>query len=162
MTGKTGDVKNEKITRLISSICDDTVYATSRGRIKHLTMGLGMKSITGARKVIDILNRMGHGIVQQPGLVTSLAWDNYDEHIETLSGCDTVQDTVGICYQNNPSGIQDNILTDTTSTTQETEHVNVEVRPSDLIVHLYRSHWNHTERSLSPSMLLPKYHAPSI
>ena len=66
-----------------------------------------MKSITGSRKVIDILNHMGHsisyhiveeietslateiskrqiatpdGIIQQPGLITSLAWDNYDEN----------------------------------------------------------------------------------
>lgn len=29
-----------------------------------------------------------------------LAWDNYDELTETLSGKDTLHDTVGICYQN--------------------------------------------------------------
>ena len=192
-TGKTGDVKNDKITRLISSICDDTEYATSRGRIKpgkHLTMGLGMKSITGARKVIDILNRMGHcicyhtveeietslatdissrqsstpdGIVQQPGLVTSLAWDNYDENIETLSGCDTVHDTVGICYQNIPSGIQDNILTDTPSTTQETEHLSVEVTKTKRSSRAFVSEPQPLEPyRKKPKMTKFQYHAPSI
>jgi hypothetical protein len=29
-----------------------------------------------------------------------LAWDNYDELTKTLSGKDTLHDTVGICYQN--------------------------------------------------------------
>lgn len=94
---------------------------------KHLTIGLGMKSITGSRKVIDILNRMGHsisyhlteeietrlateiterkqstpdGLSMKPGLATGLAWDNFDQNTETVSGSGTVHDTVGICYQN--------------------------------------------------------------
>ena len=32
----------------------------------------------------------------------ALAWDNFDENSETLSGHDTLLDTVGICYQNIP------------------------------------------------------------
>ena len=94
---------------------------------KHLLIGPGMKSITGSRKVIDILNRLGHsisyhlteefetrlaseisdknystpdGLSMNPGLATALAWDNFDENIETMSGDGTVHDTVGICYQN--------------------------------------------------------------
>jgi hypothetical protein len=108
----------------------DVMFATSRGKIKpgkHLTMGLGMKSLTGSRKVINVLNRMGHsisyqiaeeletqlateiserkistpdGLLRQPGLMTGLAWDNFDENTETISGAGTVHDTVGICYQN--------------------------------------------------------------
>ena len=39
------------------------------------------------------------------GLFTGLAWDNYDELTETLSGRDTLHDTVGICYQNRPSHV---------------------------------------------------------
>ena len=35
--------------------------------------------------------------------VTSLAWDNYDENCETLSGRGTVHDTVGISFQNVPT-----------------------------------------------------------
>ena len=89
-------------------------------------MGLGMKSLTGSRKVVEILNHMGHSIgyhmaesmeteiassivtegkllpdllLPLLGLSTGLAWDNYDELTETLSGRDTLHDTVGICYQ---------------------------------------------------------------
>ncbi|KAH3775243.1 hypothetical protein DPMN_176643 [Dreissena polymorpha] len=40
------------------------------------------------------------GILKIPGLSTALAWDNYDEMNETLSGSGTLHDTVGICYQN--------------------------------------------------------------
>jgi hypothetical protein len=32
-------------------------------------------------------------------LSTSLAWDNFDHNNETLSGKDTLHDTVSICYQ---------------------------------------------------------------
>ena len=94
---------------------------------KHMSVGLGIKSLTGSRKVIDILNHFGHsisyhtieaietdlatniiarncatpeGIDQSPGLSTGVAWDNYDENTETLSGGNTLHDTVGICYQN--------------------------------------------------------------
>ena len=83
--------------------------------------------MTGSRKVIEVLNRHGHcigyhtaeiietdlatqivnrqnatpdGLLQHSGLCTSLAWDNYDERTETLSGAGTLHDTVGICYQN--------------------------------------------------------------
>ena len=41
-------------------------------------------------------------LLQQPGLCTCLAFDNYDELTETLSGRDTLHDTVGICFQNRP------------------------------------------------------------
>ena len=77
--------------------------------------------------MIDMLNRFGHCInyhkveeiktdlatkVQETNIMTpegiervsgrcmGLAWDNYDENIETLSGANTLHDTVGICYQN--------------------------------------------------------------
>ncbi len=84
------------------------MYVTSRGRTKpakHLCLGLGLKSLTGSRRVIEMLNRFGHsigyhtvesietelaivitdrnnatpdGLLQRPGLSTALAWDNYD------------------------------------------------------------------------------------
>ena len=37
---------------------------------------------------------------RRPGLATALAWDDYDENTETLSGGGTLHDTFGICYQN--------------------------------------------------------------
>jgi hypothetical protein len=106
------------------------MFVTSRGGIKpskHVCLGLGLKSLTGSRRVIEILNRFGHcvnyhavesletdlatvikernqttpdGILKQAGLATGLAWDNYDENNETLTGAGTLHDTVGICYQN--------------------------------------------------------------
>ena len=126
----TGSPEPTKRSRLVNSVADDIIYGCSRGRIvpsKHVAMALGMKSITGSRKVIEILNRFGHsvhyhaaeemeteiaekildqdsetpdGIERKEGLCTGLAWDNYDEMNETLSGAGTLHDTVGICYQN--------------------------------------------------------------
>jgi hypothetical protein len=96
-------------------------------------MGLAMKSMTGSRKINELLNHLGHsigyhvteefetelatdisekgeltpdGIVKTGGLATALAWDNYDELTETLSGKGTVHDTVGICYQNVPGEVE--------------------------------------------------------
>ena len=121
---------SDGMKRRANSSAQDAVYTISRGKLKpakHLTMGLAMKSLTGSRKVVEILNRLGHsisyhtteeietelattisvqnqslpdGLLKQSGLCTSLAWDNYDELTETLSGKDTLHDTVGICYQN--------------------------------------------------------------
>lgn len=83
--------------------------------------------MTGSRRIIEIMNRFGHpisyhiveeleaqiasdisdrrmttpdAILKEPGLFTGLAWDNYDENRETLSGSGTLHDTVGICYEN--------------------------------------------------------------
>ena len=129
-TGSDQQPDIEKMKRLEQSVSQDVIYATTRGRTKpgkHLTLGLGLKSMTGSRKVIEVLNRHGHcigyhtaeiietdlatqivnrqnvtpdGLLQHSGLCTFLAWDNYDERTETLSGLGTLHDTVGICYQN--------------------------------------------------------------
>ena len=85
---------------------------------------------TGSRKVLEILNHYGHsisyhtvevletdlttnvsdrhcttpeGITKLPGLCMGITWNNYDENTETLSGANTIHDTVGIWYQNVPS-----------------------------------------------------------
>ena len=106
------------------------MYTVSNGvlkPLKHLCLGVALKSLTGSRKVIEIVNHLGHstgyttteeietdlaisiqnqehltpdGMQRLPGLATGTAWDNYDENTETLSGADTLHDTVGICYQN--------------------------------------------------------------
>lgn len=89
-------------------------------------LGLVMKSITGSRKVVEILNRFGHsvsysavesletelafsvadssqatpsGLRLSPYLRTGLAFDNFDCFVETINGKDTLHDTVGIAYQ---------------------------------------------------------------
>ena len=129
-TGSLKAATNDKVSRLIESVCADVMFASSRWRFKpgkHLNMGLGIKSMTGSRKVLEILNRFGlsisyhiveeietslandistkqfstpDGLLRQSGLATALAWDNYDVNTETLSGGGTVHDTVGIRYQN--------------------------------------------------------------
>jgi len=129
-TGKSTTPNTDQMERLIQSVVDDVMYNASHGRLKqskHLCLALTIKSLIGSRKIIEILNRFGHcvgyhyteqletelattisdrthttpdGITRRPGLCTSLAFDNYDEQTETLSGHGTLHDTVGICYQN--------------------------------------------------------------
>ena len=135
-TGESAQPENERVQRLVQSVSDDVIFATTRGRIKpgkHLCLGLGLKSLTGSRRVLEILNRFGHsvsyhtvetietqmateisdrnqaipdGLTKSAGLSTSLAWDNYDENTETLTGSGTLHDTVGMCYQNIPNTME--------------------------------------------------------
>lgn len=119
-----GEMKRNKI----SSICSSIILTASNGRIKPstcLTLGLSAKSLTGSRRIINILNRLGHSIsytlVEEietelayacssenrvlpydlnPRIHTHVAFDNYDQYVETASGKDTLHDTVGIAYQN--------------------------------------------------------------
>lgn len=93
-----------------------------------LFLGLATKSITGSRKMVNILYRMGFSIsytlteeietelaygcsVEEhilpygmesncPDLRTHVAFDNFDKFVETVNGKDTLHDTVGIVYQN--------------------------------------------------------------
>ena len=47
----------------IKSITDEVVYATSHGRLKpgkNLSLAISVKSLTGSRRVVEILNRFGH------------------------------------------------------------------------------------------------------
>lgn len=88
-------------------------------------MGIAMKSLTSSKKILTILNRLGHSVsytkaeeletdmtfsslqenqIFPPGVVlaqdlrTNVAWDNFDRFVETLSGKNTLHDTVGILY----------------------------------------------------------------
>ena len=129
-TGSIVKDANERVQRYIESAAEDCLFAGSSGIIKpskHVCLGLGLESITGSRKVIETLNRVGHclhyhtvealetdlamsvteknsstpdDLLQQPGLEMGIAWDNYDENVETLSGSGTIHDTVGLRYQN--------------------------------------------------------------
>lgn len=119
----------ESLKIKIRSICHDIIYNVSDGKIKpskHVLLGLSMKSLTSSKKVLNILNKYGHsisytvaeeleteltysayernniippGITPRNDLFTSVAFDNYDRFVETLSGKDTLHDTVGIIYQ---------------------------------------------------------------
>lgn len=125
------DSKSEKMEIKIKSICDSIIYTMSCGTVKPstcLSLAFVTKSITGSRRMVEILNRMGHcvsysvveeleselaygcaanteilpyGLVpKNPILRTHVAFDNYDKFVETSSGKDTLHDTVGIVYQN--------------------------------------------------------------
>ena len=113
----------------ITSISKDVVFAAPYGRqrpIKHLQIGMAIKSLTGSKKVATVLNRLGHcinyngieelemeltyncsnakqitpsGMSKEKNCSMGLAFDNYDRFTETLSKKDTLHDTVGTAYQ---------------------------------------------------------------
>ena len=109
-------------------------------------LGIALKSLTGSRKFVEIMNRLGHcmsyytieeiekeakfkstknnlftpsGMKLDPQCGTGVAWDNFDLLVETFSGKDTLHDTVGIAYQT--------VITDDSN---ETEHDNIKTSTS--------------------------------
>lgn len=101
----------------------------TNGRIipsKHIVLGSALKSLTSSKKVVKILHRYGHicsydviqeleteatyttmdesrlcpsEIQMEQGLCTGTAFDNFDRFVETTSGKTTMNDTVGIIFQ---------------------------------------------------------------
>ncbi|EFX75137.1 hypothetical protein DAPPUDRAFT_108189 [Daphnia pulex] len=94
-----------------------------------------MNSVTGSRKTIEVVNKLGHGInyhvteeqeteltysttdkskllpwglQRHNQLGTGVAFDNYDQFVETLTGKDPLRDTVRIVYQDLFEGLQVN------------------------------------------------------
>ena len=88
---------------------------------------MALKSLTSSRKVINILNKFGHccsytsteeleteatfnatscsqicpnDIVRKPNLSRGVAFNNFDRFVDTITGKDTLHDTVGIIFQN--------------------------------------------------------------
>ena len=106
----------------------DTVFLVTNGRkkpSKHLKLGLPVKSMTGSKKLIGIFNKYGHcvsyttteeletertftvtsaskisppDLVPDSSLTVGITYDNFDQFVETLSGKNTLGDTVGIVY----------------------------------------------------------------
>ena len=57
--------RSEKIGRLTKSISQHIVFDCLQGKVlqpKHLLLGLGLHNLTGSRKVVNILNKLGHFI----------------------------------------------------------------------------------------------------
>ena len=53
------------LTRLVDSFAQDITSAVSRGKhiqYKHFLLGQGVHNLTGSRKIIDILHKLGHSI----------------------------------------------------------------------------------------------------
>ena len=122
--------------RLVNSASAGVVYACSEGKLlpgKRISLVVALKSMTGSKSIVNLLNRFGHCISNEkvrridigmessltssnspfpdqifktPELYTALAWDNFDLNLETLSGSDSLHHTHGICYQNILSTIQ--------------------------------------------------------
>ena len=43
--------------------CDDALFIVNRGHVKpqkHVALGIALKSLTGSKKIIQLLNRFGH------------------------------------------------------------------------------------------------------
>ncbi|CAH0562800.1 unnamed protein product [Brassicogethes aeneus] len=119
----------EKCKRLSSSFAQDAIFGVTNGKVKpakHLQLGIALKSLTSSRKIIDIMNLYGHScsynvveeieteavisslettqvcpedIIKSPYLCTGLAFDNFGRFVDSLTGKETLHDTVGIIYQ---------------------------------------------------------------
>ena len=118
----------DHVMRHVKSSCDDALFITRRGKVKpakQVALGVAVKSVTGSKKVVQVLNRFGHCInynsleeletetaeqLQERRLSCpdgtikdkpmGVAFDNFDELTNTFSGADMPHDTMGIMYQN--------------------------------------------------------------
>ena len=118
----------------MKSVWEGIIYTVSSGAkipAKHLQVGLAMKSLSGRRKVIEVLNRLIHSVCYSaveeietelifegtkenrviPQQMTmdsevgvGLTFDTFNRFVETLNGKDTQHDTVGIAYQISTKG----------------------------------------------------------
>ena len=126
--GVNNQYHTDSTRRLADSASQDALFAIRKGRVipkKHLALGMAVKGMTNSKKLVGILNRFGHCLnytcleeieteigsaIQEKkkscpeGALQSIpfgiAFDNFDEFTETLSGSDTLHDTMGIFYQN--------------------------------------------------------------
>ena len=66
LTATTGRAsRSKKATRLARSIFQDIVFIYCQGKVlqsTHLLLGLGLNNLTESRKIIDIVNKLGHCI----------------------------------------------------------------------------------------------------
>lgn len=105
----------------------DALFIVRNGTVnsgKHIALGMAVKSVTDSRKLLTMLNKFGHIInyhaVEEletalgeaiqarklafpegavAGVLVGLAFDSLASLLR-LSGADTLQDTMGILYQN--------------------------------------------------------------
>lgn len=118
---------SEAVKRHAKSASQDALFSVHNGQLltkKHILLGNLVHSMTGSRKLMTVLNRLGHCISYSKyeeletelattiqsrqkcspkgakrGPVMGNAFDNYDELVHTLSGLDSLHDTMGIFYQ---------------------------------------------------------------
>ena len=115
--------------RRVEFLAAVTVFSVKNGRkkpSKHLKLGLAVKSMAGSKKLIGMLNRYGHcvkcttteeleteltftitsaskisppDLVLDSSLMVGIAYDNFHQFVETLSGKTTLHDAVSTVYQ---------------------------------------------------------------
>lgn len=118
---------SEEIVRRATAASADALFIVKHGRLipkKHILLSALMKSLTGSRKILTLVNKFGYTVsyTKEEELETELAslilsrgkecpdgvkvgatmgtaFDNYDELTNTLSGANTLHDTMGILYQ---------------------------------------------------------------
>ncbi len=59
----TDHAPGEEVTRYIESFSEDLIHAVSKGKFltrKHVLLECGLHSITGLKKPVNILARLGH------------------------------------------------------------------------------------------------------
>ena len=111
------------------SACENVIFSANSGQTKpkkHLMLGMTMKSFTGSRKVIEILNKLDpfvsyhtveeieteitfeankegalspHGMICNLLLGTGFAWYNFEGFVTTMTGTDTLHDTFSVAYR---------------------------------------------------------------
>lgn len=64
-TGKISDQCGKRVQHRIDSSSQDVLFILQRGHAKtakHVTLGIALKSITGSKKLVQVMNRFGHCI----------------------------------------------------------------------------------------------------
>ena len=117
----------DRTKRWAESSSQDAFFAIRKGLVKpkkHIALGMTLKSVTDSKQVVNIVHRFGHCLNYNalleietaigsgfqdrqvassdravPDLPFGVTFDNFDELTETLSGSDTLHDTMGILYQ---------------------------------------------------------------
>ena len=55
----------QSVKRRSDSLSQDVLFSVKHGNLKprkHILMGLSLKSLTGSKKILTMLNRMGHSL----------------------------------------------------------------------------------------------------
>ena len=164
-----------------------------------------MKSLTGSKRVIEILNRLAHtasyhtieeleteltfqateignctpptGMSFCSEQATSVAFGIFDSFMETLTGKDTLRDTVGIAYQSSTQQLLPCFSINTNTSfadfeigvkgkRSDQEDVTLEVEPSPKKRKLDCTHISETEvnggcNRISSKLALRKWHCPA-
>lgn len=126
--------KSVKVVSISSSIINCVSHASIK-TTTSVSLALALKTMTGSRKILDLMNRLGHSVsysmaqeieteiaykvssknsILPAGLITGdpeyfvgAAFDNFDRNTETSTGRNGMHNTVGIVYQIIPTNEED-------------------------------------------------------